>query len=184
MSEHDFSELVKRKFAEFERENGRVPSLHELAEILNIDLRILAQKLEESVLMLGSDNPTEGTSAFKSSLKELLSGGLLLTGWPSRTDLRALLQDAYAAPRRSSMLRWSGKNDHFVLFVRVRSSETQWVLFHGQKLLFTYETENVSDVFLQLELLKKSESPIWLNLKSSSSDNIIPFRKPPANSDE
>jgi hypothetical protein len=178
MSDDEFNELVKRKFSEFERTKGRVPTLQDLADTLNIDSRMLARKLEKALIALGTENLTEGTSAFKSTLRELLSKSMIFRGWPGLMELCVLLQDCRTSGRGGSQMRWSTKSGEYVLLVRGLPSHVEWVLFQGRKALFTFETENVSDVFLQIEALRKRESPEEPQTEGATPDNVVPFRKP------
>jgi len=184
MSDDEFNELVKRKFAEFERTKGRVPTLQELADMLSIDSRMLARKLEKALMALGTENLTEGTSAFKSTLRDLLSKSMLFRGWPGLMELCVLLQDAKANCRSGSQLRWSTKDGEYVLLLRGLPSYAEWVLFRGRKLLFSHDTENASDVFLLIEDLRKLESPEAPQAEALTRDNVVLFRKPYQHSED
>lgn len=45
MKPSEFDDLVRKKFAEFERQHGRVPTLPELAATLGVEKRLLERKL-------------------------------------------------------------------------------------------------------------------------------------------
>jgi len=62
MKQSEFDDLVKRKFAEFERQNGRVPTVKELAASLDVDERLLERKLKKALTTMGSDAQTEGSA--------------------------------------------------------------------------------------------------------------------------
>lgn len=44
---------IRRQVADFERRTGRVPTIEELAKILEIDPRLLARRLKKSLITLG-----------------------------------------------------------------------------------------------------------------------------------
>jgi len=62
MKQSEFDDLVKRKFAEFERQNGRVPTVKELAASLDVDERLLERKLKKALTTMGSDAQTEASA--------------------------------------------------------------------------------------------------------------------------
>ncbi len=50
-------EEIRRQVAEFERHTGRVPTIEELAKILEIDPRLLARRLKKFSHIVGSGRP-------------------------------------------------------------------------------------------------------------------------------
>jgi len=212
VSGDEFNELVKRKFAEFERKNGRVPTLQELADLLDVDSRILARKLKRAIKTLGIDNFTEGTSAFKSTLRKYLSGDILMHGAPGFADLSSLLLEAKTQNLPYSELRWYSKDVEYRLSVSKYSySDLLWALFSSKNgFLFKRITREIGDICCLLQSLANEEEidgrlikhvsgePVVVNEDCSLpqhkyeepiSDenlppNVLPFRKPYQHSDE
>lgn len=148
MPDDEFNELVKHKFAEFERKNGRVPTLQELADTLGIDSRMLARKLRKAIKTLGVDTYTEGTSAFKSTLRELLSGDILTRGTPGFADLSVLLHDVMTANLPYAELRWTSEQTEYRLYASRHTREAfLWVLLSSKSgRLFERITKDLGDI--------------------------------------
>src|SRR5271167_3516761 len=102
MEDDDFLRAVKQKLADFERRTGRVPSIEELAEELGVHSRMLPSKLRRAIATIGSDAQAEGTSAFKSSLRQVLSPSLFTSGICSYREIGELMQEA-----QNNIGRWS-----------------------------------------------------------------------------
>mgnify|MGYP001591458679 CR=1 FL=1 len=58
------SEVSKRQVADFEHRHGRMPTLGELAKIVEINPRSPARRLKNSLILLGMDAQSERTTAF------------------------------------------------------------------------------------------------------------------------
>lgn len=159
MSDDEFNEFVKRKFADFERKNGRVPTLQELAYSLSIDSRMLARKLKRAINTLGIDNFTEGTSAFKSTLRKYLSGDILVKGSPGFADLSALLQEVKAKKLPYSELRWNSEEVEYRLTVSDYAySASLWELFSSRDgYLFKRITKELGDICILMESVANKE---------------------------
>lgn len=153
MSDDEFNELVKRKFSEFERTKGRVPTLQELAAALGIDSRLLARKLKRAIKTLGIDNYTEGTSAFKSTLRQYLSGDILTKGVPGFADLSALMQEVRTHRQPYSELRWKADEIEYRLAVSGYAySNPLWTLFSSRDgFLFKRITKELGDICILLQ---------------------------------
>ncbi len=169
------SEEIKRQVADFERRTGRVPTIEELAKILEIDPRLLARRLKKSLILLGMDAQSEGSSAFKASLSTLLSSGLIDRGIPGETDLVALLQKANENKTRFATIRWTMGDGELSLSVQVLNSGAKplWVLCNvsagdTEKLdeIHTDQLDLVSAMFENLELINPRKEP---------PDNVVPF---------
>ncbi len=106
MKPSEFDDLVKRKFAEFERQNGRAPTMPELAASLGVEERLLERKLRKALATMGTDAQTEGTSAFKSTLRQVLSKGLLSNETPVESDLQLLLMRARQSKTGTAEMKW------------------------------------------------------------------------------
>jgi hypothetical protein len=207
MSDDEFNELVKRKFAEFERKNGRVPTLQELADNLGIDSRMLARKLRKAIKTLGVDAYTEGTSAFKSTLRDLLSGDILTKGLPGFQDLAMLLREA--RHNGFAEMRWKADRSQVRLIVNCANSEAPlWIMFGPSGIIFKRLAHELPDI---IELLasharnERIESALISHMSGEPEfigdgmplieyqdpipedqlpPNVLPFRKPYQHSDE
>ncbi|PZM80996.1 MAG: hypothetical protein DKT66_17340 [Candidatus Melainabacteria bacterium] len=167
------NEHIKRHVAEFERHTGRVPTIEELAKILEMDPRLLARRLKKSLLQLGMDAQMEGSSAFKSSLPELLSSGMMDRGIPSEADLQALIQKAKDNKTKFATLRWTMGDGEVSLSVQVSNQKPQWVLCNlsagdTEKIdeIQTDDLEQVSRLYENLEVI---------NPRKEQASNVIPF---------
>ncbi len=194
MVDDEFNELVKHKFAEFERKQGRVPTIPELAAALGVDSRMLARKLRKAIATLGTEMQTEGTSAFKSTLSELLSGDILLRGMPGFMDLNMLLEQAKREVRGFSELSWTVESIEYTLRVSAAHNDGHlWVLFGPRGSLFARVTVDVSDICGLLESLANHEvvddtlithmsgEPIPVERKQLPYQDPIPANELPAN---
>lgn len=158
LSDDEFNELVKRKFAELERKHGRVPTIPELAAALGVDSRILARKLQKALAVIGTDIQTEGTSAFKSTLRELLSGGLLLNGMPGFVELNMLLDQARRDQRDYSKLSWKIGREEFQIRVSCNSEKGDlWMMFGPKGTLFARITYEIGDILSLLDSISNNE---------------------------
>lgn len=206
MVDDEFNELVKRKFAEFERKHGRVPTVPELAVALGVDSRILARKLMKAIATLGSDAQTEGTSAFKSTLRELLSGDILTKGVPGYMDLKILLEEGRHDPKGYAEMRWTVGEQNYTLFIQYHYSGTMWSLHGSGRVVFTRITDEISDICELLESHLQGEKvdptlithmsgepvpfvPEELPYQDPISEqelpaNVLPFRKPYQHSED
>lgn len=130
MKQSEFDDLVKRKFAEFERQNGRVPSMKELSASLGVEERMLERKLKRALATIGTDAQTEGTSAFKSTLRQMLSRGLLNYEIPGEDDLQLLLLKARQSKTGMASMEWEIQPLQFELSVQVfdARSKPEWTL--------------------------------------------------------
>ncbi len=170
-------EEIRRQVAEFERHTGRVPTIEELAKILEIDPRLLARRLKKSLILLGRDAQTEGSSAFKASLSELLSSGLVDLGIPGESDLLALLQKAKENKTKFATLRWTSGDGELSLSVQVNNSRTKplWVLCN----VSAGDTEKIDEIHTdQLELVSRMyENLELINPRQEPASNVLPFNQ-------
>ncbi|HIA50681.1 MAG TPA: hypothetical protein EYN91_01105 [Candidatus Melainabacteria bacterium] len=169
------NEHIKRQVAEFERRTGRVPTIEELAKILEMDPRLLARRLKKSTLQLGMDAQSEGSSAFKASFPELLSSGLMDRGVPSEADLQALLQKARENKTKFATLRWTMGDGEVSLSVQVTEGGAKplWVLCN----LSAGDTEKIDEIQTdQLELVSRMyENLELINPRQEPASNVVPF---------
>ncbi len=169
------NEHIKRQVAEFERRTGRVPTIEELAKILEMDPRLLARRLKKSTLQLGMDAQSEGSSAFKASFPELLSSGLMDRGVPSEADLQALLQKARENKTKFATLRWTMGDGEVSLSVQVTKGGAKplWVLCN----LSAGDTEKIDEIQTdQLELVSRMyENLELINPRQEPASNVVPF---------
>lgn len=168
-------EEISRQVADFERRTGRVPTIEELAKILEIDPRLLARRLKKSLIMLGRDAQTEGSSAFKASLNELLSSGLIDLGIPGESDLRALLHKAKENKTKFATLRWTTGDGELSLSVQVTNPGVKplWVLCN----VSAGDTEKLDEIHADnLELVAAMyENLELINPRKEPADNVLPF---------
>jgi len=75
-SNEDLIERIGQAIAFFERQTGQVPSIDQLASKLSID----PETIRKAILNFLSDKKQEGTSAFRTSLLDLLMSGLQIRG--------------------------------------------------------------------------------------------------------
>lgn len=171
----NLNEHIRRHVADFERRTGRVPTIEELAKILEMDPRLLARRLKKSLLQIGMDAQMEGTSAFKASLTELLSSGLMDRGVPSETDLHALLQKAEENKKKFATLRWTMGDGEVSLSVQVanRGAKPLWVLCN----LSAGDTEKIDEIQTDdLDLVSRMyENLELINPRKAPASNVIPF---------
>jgi len=168
------SEEIKRQVADFERRTGRVPTIEELAKILEIDPRLLARRLKKSLILLGMDAQSEGSSAFKASLSELLSSGLIDRGIPGESDLLALLQKASENKTKFATLRWTMGDGEVSLSVQVnRGAKPLWVLCN----VSSGDTEKIDEICTEkLDLVAGMyENLELINPRQEPADNVVPF---------
>lgn len=178
MVDDEFNELVKRKLAEWERKYGRVPTVSELADSLGIDSRILARKLKKAIAKLGTDIQTEGTSAFKSTLSELLSGELLIKGMPGFMDLNMLLEQAKREVQGYSELSWTVEKNEYTLRVSAAHNNGHlWMLYGPKGAEFSRVTTDVSDICELFECLANNEI-VDKTLISHMSGEPVPYEYP------
>lgn len=130
MKQSEFDDLVRRKFAEFERQNGRVPTLKELSASLGVEERMLERKLKKALATIGTDAQTEGTSAFKSTLRQVMSKGLLNYENPGEEDLLLLLLKARQSKSGMATMQWEIPPLEMELVVEVSKtlSKPRWSL--------------------------------------------------------
>lgn len=168
-------EEIRRQVADFERRTGRVPTIEELAKILEIDPRLLARRLKKSLILLGRDAQTEGSSAFKASLSELLSSGLVDLGIPGESDLMALLQKARENKTKFATLRWTTGDGELSLSVQVTNpgSKPLWVLCN----VSAGDTEKIDEIQTnQLDLVSLMyENLELINPRQEPASNVLPF---------
>jgi hypothetical protein len=128
MKQSEFDDLVRRKFAEFERQNGRVPTLKELSASLGVEERMLERKLKKALTTIGTDAQTEGTSAFKSTLRQVMSKGLLNYENPGEEDLLLLLLKARQSKSGMATMQWEIPPLEMELVVDIsnRRSKPRW----------------------------------------------------------
>lgn len=157
MVDDEFNERVKRKFAELERKHGRVPTIAELANSLGVDSRFLERKLRKAIATLGTEEHTEGTSAFQSTLSELLSGDLLFQGMPGYMDLSMLFEQAKKDKRGYSKLSWRVDKNEYQLRLSVDSKGSFWMLFGPRGKVFARITDNILDICELFQALAKNE---------------------------
>lgn len=169
------NEHIKRHVAEFERRTGRVPTIEELAKILEIDPRLLARRLKKSMLQLEMNAQSEGTSAFKASLTELLSSGLMDRGVPSKEDLQALLKKAKENRTKFATLRWTMGDGEVSLSVQIpgRGAKPLWILCN----LSAGDTEKIDEIKTdQLELVSRMyENLELINPRKEPASNVVPL---------
>lgn len=115
MDQDEYNEAIRHAMANFERQHGRVPSINELAHELGADPAALKRKLRKAMVTLGMDAQIDGTSAFKSTLREILSSGLVMAGAPGEDELANLNKEAQDAPGATVELTWSQKGSLFKL---------------------------------------------------------------------
>ncbi len=157
MVDDEFNELVKRKFAEWERKHGRVPTIPELASALGVDSRMLARKLRKAIATLGTETQIEGTSAFKSTLSELLSGDILIKGVPGFMDLNMLVEQAKHDRQGFSEMRWSVEDREYCLLIHFDKSGIYWSLHSNRGREFQRVTNEIADICTLLEAIAKNE---------------------------
>lgn len=206
MPDDDFNELVKRKFADFERKNGRVPTMQELANSLGVDSRMLARKLRKAIKTLGVDAYTEGTSAFKSTLRQLLSGDILTKGLPGFQDLAMLLREA--KHNGFAEMRWKDDNECRLIVNCANSEAPLWIMFGPNGIIFkrlSSEPPDIIEILAAYARNERIESALVSHLngvpefigdgmplieyQDSIPDdqlppNVLPFRKPSQYSEE
>lgn len=200
MSDDEFNELVKRKFSEFERTKGRVPSLQELADSLGVDSRMLARKLRKAIKTLGVDAYTEGTSAFKSTLRQLLSGEILTKGLPGFHDLAMLLREA--KKNGYAEMRWKDDNECRLIVNCANCEAPLWIMFGPSGIIFkrlSTEPPDIIQILVDYARNQRIESALVSHLNGEPEfigdgmpvidyqdpipaeqlpDNVVPFRKP------
>lgn len=184
MSEEDFIKQLKQKLSEFERRNGRVPSIGELAKELGVHTRWLRSRLRKAIATIGSDAQIEGTSAFKSSLRQLLSPSLLSSGSAGYSELEALMEEASSSLGRWVELRWPAGHDdaQYLLAVRYdgRLAEPTWSLSIEEgahvSIVWQYATK---DMYLIASLLENccGNAPSFSKVDESieQRDNVLPI---------
>lgn len=169
-------EAIRRQVADFERRTGRVPTIEELAKIMEIDPRLLARRLKKSLVQMGMDAQQEGTSAFKASLSEILSAGLIDKGTPGISDLESLLLKAQENKTKFATLRWTTGDGELTLSVQVlnKGAKPMWVLCNASggetvKLdeIHTDSLNLVAGMYENLELINPRHEP---------ADNVVPFK--------
>ncbi len=184
MKPSEFDDLVRKKFAEFERQHGRVPTLPELAATLGVEKRLLERKLRRALAMIGTDAQIEGTSAFKSTLRQVMSKGLLSNEMPSKEDLQLLLMKARQSNARSATMSWDMTPLNMELTVRLSdtNSKPQWFL--RSKLENSTVFRLVSCVDADIDELDKYIGPGLLSLSTPEEketvhkDNVVQFKRP------
>ena len=184
MKPSEFDALVRKKFAEFERQNGRAPTLPELAATLGVEKRMLERKLRRALAMIGTDAQIEGTSAFKSTLRQVMSRGLLSSEMPGQDDLQLLLLKARQSNARSATMTWDMAPLKMELTVKLSSSNSkpQWFLrskFDSPN----DEFKMLSIVEADVDELDKYIGPGLLSLgtpveETVHKDNVVQFKKP------
>ncbi len=177
MVDDEFNELVKHKFAELERKHGRVPTIPELATALGVDSRMLARKLRKAIATLGTETQTEGTSAFKSTLSELLSGDILIKGVPGFMDLNMLVEQAKHDRQGFSEMRWAVEDREYCLLINFDTSGIYWSLHSNRGREFQRVTNDISDICTLLEAIAKSEE-VDKSLLSHMSGEPVPYEYP------
>ena len=143
----DFDHLVRKKFAEFERQNGRVPTMQELASTLGVEERMLERKLRKALATMGTDLQTEGTSAFKSTLRQILSKGLLQNETPVESDLQLLLMKARQSKSRAAELTFIRDDIYgerkvvITVALQAPGRDPLWTVWQGTVKVLEYETD-------------------------------------------
>lgn len=214
MPKDDFTEIVKRQFADFERKHGRVPTyqelanqLEELAKALGADPRVFTRKLKAAVASIGIDHHVEGTSAFKSTLREILSSELLLNGMPGFKELNLLLNESRSNHGKYSKLSWRiGRRDYHLSVSSDDQKGHAWFFSKPSGRVFARITNEIGDILALLESFSKNESidPELITHMNGEPEpyvptelpyqdplpadqlppNVLPFRKPYQHSDE
>ncbi|MBA3992042.1 MAG: hypothetical protein C0469_00850 [Cyanobacteria bacterium DS2.3.42] len=186
MKPSEFDDLVRKKFAEFERQHGRVPTLPELAASLGVDKRLLERKLKRALALIGTDAKIEGTSAFKATLRQVMSKGLLNSEMPEKEDLQLLLLKARQSNVRSATMNWDMASLQMELTVVLSDTKNkpQWFL----RSRFEYSNEDfrlVSVVEADVDELEKYIGPGLLMLSRPDEqepvvqkDNVVQFKRP------
>ncbi len=184
MKPSEFDDLVRKKFAEFERQNGRAPTLPELAATLGVEKRMLERKLRRALAMIGTDAQIEGTSAFKYTLRQVMSRGLLSSEMPGKDDLQLLLLKARQSNARSATMSWDMSPLLMELTVVLKdpNAKPQWFLRSK------FESSNdefklLSSVQADVEELDRYIGPGLLSLSTPEEetvhkDNVVQFKKP------
>lgn len=184
MKPSEFDDLVRKKFAEFERQNGRVPTLPELAATLGVERRLLERKLKRALAMIGTDAQIEGTSAFKATLRQVMSKGLLSSEMPGQEDLQLLLMKARQSNAKSATMSWDMAPLQMELTVVLSDtkSKPQWFLRSR------FESSNddfklLSIVHADVNELDKYIGPGLLSLSTPveetvHKDNVVQFKRP------
>jgi hypothetical protein len=185
MKPSDFDDLVRKKFAEFERQHGRAPTLPELAATLGVEKRLLERKLRRALALIGTDANIEGTSAFKSTLRQVMSKGLLSNEMPSKEDLQLLLLKARQSNARSATMSWDMTPLNMELTVRLPESKSKPQWFLRSKLENSdAEFKLVSCVDADIDELDKYIGPGLLSLSTPEEretvhkDNVVQFKRP------
>lgn len=173
----NYGDEIRRQVADFERRTGRVPTIEELAKELEIDPRLLARRLKKSLILLGLDEQMEGTSAFKASLSEILSSGVMDKGVPAIKDLQAILEKARENKTKFATLRWAMGDGEVSLSVQVgnRGTKPFWVLCN----ITGGETVKLDEIHTdRLDLVAASyENLELINPRKEPADNVIPFQQ-------
>lgn len=176
MTTDNFNETIRRQVADFERRCGRVPTIEELAKILEIDPRLLARRLKKAPDTLGTDTQIEGSSAFNTSLNDIMSSGLIDRGLPGQTDLKALLEKAHENKTKFATLRWTMGDSEVSLSVQVQNRGTKpfWILCnvttHDTVKLDEIQTDNLELVVTMYEKLEV------ITPRNLPPDNVVPFQ--------
>ncbi len=169
------NEEIRRQVADFERRTGRVPTIEELAKDLEIDPRLLARRLKKSLILLGVDAQTEGSSAFKTSLNGMLNSGLIDRGIPGDADLQALWQKAQKNKTNFATIRWTTGDGELSLSVQVNecAAKPLWVLAN----VSAGDTEKLDEIQTnQLDLVAGMyENLELINPRKEHKDNVLPF---------
>lgn len=184
MKPSEFDDLVRKKFAEFERQHGRVPTLPELAATLGVEKRLLERKLRRALALIGTDAQIEGTSAFKSTLRQVMSKGLLNCELPGKDDLQLLLMKARQSNAKSAAMQWEMSSIEMELTVELfdAKSKPRWTLRSN------FESSNdkfrkLLSVQADVDELDQYIGPGLLRLESSGveevqKDNVVQFKRP------
>jgi hypothetical protein len=191
MKQSEFDDLVRRKFAEFERLNGRVPTIKELSATLGVEERMLERKLKKALATIGTDAQTEGTSAFKSTLRQILSKGLLDCEIPGEEDLQLLLLKARQSTSRMASMHWEVPPLEMELIVevpRVRSKPRWTFAVRMPSSSSKFNTVNCveADISELPDHIHPGMLRIGSNKRQSNSEQaeavegkIVPFKKRP-----
>lgn len=187
MKPADFDDLVRKKFAEFERQNGRVPTVPELATAVGVEERMLERKLRKALAIMGTDLQTEGTSAFQSTLRHVLSKSLLKYETPGQEDLQLLIMKARQSRAQSASMQWDLGfiGAQFEMTVKLYKDKTKplWMVFSNimnssedRKLMMAVHADVaelgqlIGPGFVRLEQQAAAED-------AARKDNVVPLKK-------
>ncbi|MBA3858619.1 MAG: hypothetical protein C0507_17060 [Cyanobacteria bacterium PR.3.49] len=189
MKQSEFDDLVRRKFAEFERQNGRVPTLKELSASLGVEERMLERKLKKALTTIGTDAQTEGTSAFKSTLRQVMSKGLLNYENPGIEDLQLLLLKGRQSKTGMASMEWEIPPLQFELTVQIfdARSKPEWTLcmrmskertFHrlfGVRSHIDELSEHIHPGIFRFDSAGRKENSE--RSESQPVENVVPFKR-------